>query len=81
MRMRQKALKATGCNSAIRAINAYLKWCGSSHRVLYLKGEQRILPTFSLPDMKKLLSYKPKSGWITWSKDCGKGDCAAASAV
>jgi len=25
MRMREKGLKATGCNSAIRAINAYLK--------------------------------------------------------
>ena len=28
MRMREKELKATGCNSAIRAINAYLKWSG-----------------------------------------------------
>lgn len=26
MRMREKGLKATGCNSAIRAINAYLHW-------------------------------------------------------
>jgi integrase/recombinase XerD len=25
VRMRQKGLKATGCNSVIRAINAYLK--------------------------------------------------------
>jgi hypothetical protein len=25
LRMREKGLKATGCNSAIRAINAYLK--------------------------------------------------------
>ena len=60
MRMREKGLKATGCNSAIRAINAYLKWSGSPHRVLYLKEEQRVLPTFSLPDIKKLLSYRPK---------------------
>ena len=28
MRMREKELKATGCNSAIRSINAYLKWSG-----------------------------------------------------
>ena len=60
MRMREKGLKATGCNSAIRAINAYLKWSGTPHRVLYLKEEQRVLPTFSLPDIKKLLSYRPK---------------------
>jgi integrase/recombinase XerD len=26
MRMREKGLKATGCNCAIRAINAYLHW-------------------------------------------------------
>ena len=60
MRMREKGLKATGCNSAIRAINAYLKWNGTPHRVLYLKEEQRVLPTFSLPHIKKLLSYRPK---------------------
>jgi len=60
MRMREKGLKATGCNSVIRAINAYLKWTGSPHRVLYLKEEQRVLPTFSLLDIKKLLGYRPK---------------------
>src|SRR5262249_5066230 len=56
MRMREKGLKASGCNSAIRAINAYLKWSGSAHRVLYLKEEFRVLPTFTLPDIKRLLS-------------------------
>jgi integrase/recombinase XerD len=61
MRMREKGLKASGCNSAIRAINAYLKWSGSPHRVLYLKEEQRVLPTFTMPDIKKLLSYRPKT--------------------
>ena len=50
MRMREKGLKATGCNSAIRAINAYLKWSGSPQRLLYLKEDQRVLPTFRLPD-------------------------------
>jgi integrase/recombinase XerD len=60
MRMREKGLKATGCNSVIRAINAYLKWTGSPRRVLYLKEEQRVLPTFSLLDIKKLLGYRPK---------------------
>ena len=38
MRMREKGLKATGCNSAIQAINAYLKWSGSEHRIQYLTG-------------------------------------------
>jgi integrase/recombinase XerD len=26
LRMREKGMKATGCNAAIRAINAYLHW-------------------------------------------------------
>lgn len=60
MRMREKGLKPTGCNSAIRGINAYLKWTSSPYRVSYLKEEQRILPTFSLPDIKKLLSYRAR---------------------
>jgi integrase/recombinase XerD len=33
MRMREKGLKATGCNSAIRAINAYLKRSGSTEQL------------------------------------------------
>jgi integrase/recombinase XerD len=60
LRMREKGLKATGCNSAIRAINAYLKWSGSVHRVMYLKEDQRVLPTFRLSDIKSFLSYRPK---------------------
>jgi integrase/recombinase XerD len=28
LRMRDKGLRATGCDSAIRSINAYLKWTG-----------------------------------------------------
>lgn len=60
IRMREKGLKPTGCNSAIRAINAYLKWSGSPHRVRYLKEEQRVLPTFRLADIKTMISYKPK---------------------
>jgi hypothetical protein len=38
IRMREKELNATGCNSAIRAINAYLKWSGSPHRVPIIGG-------------------------------------------
>src|SRR4051812_18232176 len=32
LRMREKALKETGCNAAIRAINAYLHWSSGSDR-------------------------------------------------
>lgn len=33
LRMREKGLKATGCNSAIRAINAYLHWNSAGSEV------------------------------------------------
>ncbi len=38
LRMRQKGLKETGCNSAIRAINSYLHWsaAGRSESVILL---------------------------------------------
>jgi hypothetical protein len=47
--MREKRLKATGCNSAIRAINAYLKWSGASQKIQQLKEPLLVLPTFTLP--------------------------------
>jgi integrase/recombinase XerD len=61
IRMREKGLKATGCNSAIRAINAYLKWSGSPHKVPQLKEPEFILPTFSAAQVKLLVRWKPKT--------------------
>ncbi len=70
VRMRDKGLKATGCNSAIRAINAYLHWCYNSRikcspvcthlRVPQLKEPQLVLPTFKPEDVRKLVAYRPK---------------------
>jgi len=72
MRMREKGRKATGCNSAIRAINSYLHWhakgsevkCGTGcqHlRVAYLKEPELVLPTFTLQQVALLTKYKPKN--------------------
>ncbi len=61
VRMRTKGLKATGCNSAIRAINAYLKWTGSPLKQPQLKEPQFILPTFSAAEVKRLVAWKPKT--------------------
>jgi integrase/recombinase XerD len=61
LRMREKGLRATGCNSAIRAINAYLKWSGSPLKIPQLKEPQLILPTFSLPQVTRLIESKPHS--------------------
>ena len=38
IRMREKGLKATGCNCTIRAINAYLKWAELTVKVRPLEG-------------------------------------------
>ena len=60
LRMREKGLKATGCNSAIRAINAYLKWSGSSLKVPQLKEPQLVLPTFTASQVSRIVTWKPK---------------------
>jgi len=60
IRMRERGLKATGCNSTIRAINAYLKWTGSSLKIRQLKEPQVVLPTFADAQVKRLVAWKPK---------------------
>jgi integrase/recombinase XerD len=45
--MRQQGFKATGCNAAIRAINAYLKWSGSGLKVAKLKEPRMVMPAFT----------------------------------
>ena len=78
LRMRHKGLKATGCNSAIRAINAYLHWsCAGSEvkcspvckhqRIPQLKEPQLVLPTFTTTQVTRLVSWKPKSR-IFWQR-------------
>jgi site-specific recombinase XerD len=65
MRMREKGLKATGCNCALRAINAYLRWSGSPLKVPALKEPQLILPTFTTSQVSRLVAWKPKDFYQT----------------
>lgn len=71
LRMREKGLKATGCNSAIQALNTYAHWvhagsdskCGSGCRhpkLAHLKVPQLVLPTFSEQQVRLLVRYKPR---------------------
>jgi integrase/recombinase XerD len=71
LRMREKGLKATGCNAAIRAINAYLHWsnnagerkCGPGCQhphISQLKEPQLVLPTFTATQVRQLVNWKPK---------------------
>lgn len=70
--MREKGLRATGCNSAIRSINAYLHWasptglqpCGAgcTHLKIHQMEDPRLeLPTFDSKKALLLLQWKPKT--------------------
>jgi len=72
LRMREKGLKATGCNAAIRAINAYLHWssaagerkCGAGCQhphIRQLKEPEGVVPTFTAEQVKRLVNWKPKA--------------------
>jgi len=71
LRMREKGLKATGCNSAIRAINAYIHWSHAGPdvkcspackhpRISQLKEPDLVLPTFSGEQVQLLVRHTPK---------------------
>jgi integrase/recombinase XerD len=71
LRMRERGLKATGCNSAIRAINTYVHWANAGPdvkcspvckhpKITQLKEPQLVLPTFSEQQIRLLLACRPK---------------------
>ena len=63
LRTREKGLKAKGCNAAIRAINCYLRWFGSPHKIRKLKEpQQTTMQIFSTEQVNTLVSVKPNFG-------------------
>ncbi len=71
LRMRAKGLRATGCNSAIRAINAYVHWANAGPdtkcspacrhpKIAELKEPQNVLPTFTDKQIRSLVEWKAK---------------------
>ncbi len=60
VRMRERGLKATGCNSRLRCINAYLRWTGSALKMPRLKEPQLVLPTFTAAQIALLVNWKAK---------------------
>jgi integrase/recombinase XerD len=71
LRMREKGLKATGCNSAIRAINTYVHWVNAGSdvkcspackhpKIAQLKEPQLVLPTFTEQQIRLLVAWKPE---------------------
>jgi len=71
IRMLQKGLKPTGCNSVIQALNSYAHWvyvgsdskCGSGCRhpkIAHLKVPDLVLPTFTEQQIRLLVAWRPK---------------------
>ena len=70
LQMRKKGLKPTGCNAAIRAINAYLHWCaepdskcgsGCRHPKIRQMKEPEFVPVlFSDDQIQRLVRWKPR---------------------
>ena len=56
--MRNSGATAIGCNIYIRALNACFHWAGEKP-IPKLKAEDKIPPTFSIPDVQKLLKFRP----------------------
>jgi site-specific recombinase XerC len=81
IRMREEGLSPASCNNRIRAVNAYLKWGGSSLSIPKLKEELKPVPIYSMPAINKILSFKA-SGNQKWTQtlmllifDCGLRVC------
>lgn len=60
IRMREAGLKPVSCNTYARAINAYLRWLGSPHKVAKMKEPQIVLPTFKPEDIQRFARWRPE---------------------
>jgi len=60
IRMREAGLKPTGCNAAIRALNAYLKWAGSPHHIKQMKEPEFIPQTFTTEQVRLFVQWRPQ---------------------
>lgn len=60
IRLRERGLKPSSVNAYGRAVNAYLNWSGSSHRIPRLKEPQLTLSVYKADDIKKFIRWKPK---------------------
>jgi integrase/recombinase XerD len=63
IRMREAGLTASSCNSRARSINAYLRWSslttGSALSIPKMKENTRVLPTYSVEDVRRFAAWKP----------------------
>lgn len=70
IRMKETGMSPITVNTYTRSINAYLHWATGTEdkcspackhlRIAKLKEPELVLPTFSQPDIRKIMVYKPK---------------------
>jgi integrase/recombinase XerD len=64
--MRQSGISPVTCNVYIRGVNSFLSWLHENNhtterlKAKQLKEETKVLKTFSEPQLRLLVSYKPK---------------------
>jgi integrase/recombinase XerD len=61
VRLRSSGVKAVSVNTYARAINAYLKWSGSSLKIPRLIEPERVLSTFKADDITRVSRWSPKT--------------------
>jgi integrase/recombinase XerD len=62
LRMREAGLSPRSVNGFITAVNAYLKWSGSScQKMKKMKCEQKVLSTYAHEDIQVFIRWRPKT--------------------
>jgi integrase len=61
LEMRQAGLQPISCNSRIRCANAFLKWSNSPLRIPKLREDQKVLPTYTEEQFRKIIAFRPQN--------------------
>ncbi len=61
LRMREAGLSPRSVNGFITAVNAYLKWSGSSLKMKKMKCEQKVLSTYAHDDIQVFVRWEPNT--------------------
>jgi len=70
IKMREGGARASTVNCVARGLNAYFKWAGLPHKIPRLKEEERVIETWNEADVKKFVSYKPRTKGLKRAQLC-----------
>jgi integrase len=57
---RQAGVSPASINTRITGVNAFPRWSEADHKLTFLKEEERVLPTYPVEHLKRLIDFKPK---------------------